>query len=412
MGGNSTTQKENKTETRDPWSGQQPYLTDAFQKAYNVNKAQMGTQGYTGDFVAAPTQDMLNAFQTALGSSANTGISDTAAGQSLNWGNQLLSQGSAFINDGKQFADRGINGLWDLSQSDLTGKNIENAGRYANNSYMDGMIQGALRDGQRAVTEQMLPEINRNAGGTGNYNSSRAGIAEGMVARGWSDQAADVSSTMRGNAYQAGIGASQNDTNAMIQAMSNSGQMGLSMAQTGNSISQTGMAGLGQAAQINAASQALKSQNFADQVTAATALNGFDQGVLNNAQMKQQYGDDRDWNTLGKYYSMIGDKSWGGTTNSTGTTTKQESPSLMSSLGSGLGILGSLFKCDRRVKTDIVPVGVLPDGITLYTFRYIGDESKKLHTAPMAQDVQEKYPEAVTEIDGVLHIDTNHYDWR
>jgi hypothetical protein len=412
MGGNKSKTTEDSTKITEPWSGQQPYILDAFQKAYDVNSAQMGTPGYTGDFVAAPSQDMLNAFQSALTGQANTGLSQAAAGQSYNWGNQLLQQGSAFINDGKGYADRANNGLYDLSQSDLTGKNIANATRYANNPTMDGMIQSALRDGQRAVTEQVLPEINRSAGGTGNYNSSRTGIADGIVARGWSDQAADVSSQMRGQAYQAGIGASQNDTNAMIQALSSAGIQGLNMAQVGNAISNTGMAGLGQSAQINAAIQAMNAQNFQQQAMAATALNGFDQGALNNAIGKQEYKDNRDWGILGNYYGIVGDKSWGSTQTGHSVTEKEETPSLMSSIGSGIGILGSLFRCDRRVKTDIEMVAMLPDGIPLYTFRYLDDPAGVLHTAPMAQDVQKKYPEAVIEIDGVLHIDTNHYDWR
>lgn len=468
MGGNSTTTKENKVENRDPWSGQQPYLKDAFNSAANIYGSQINTPGYQGDFYAAPTQAMRDAFTNAMGTSADTGpltsaianaggMVPTAYANSADWnnigtglvsqgqdflkqGSGIIDQGSGMISQGTAGASRAMDGLYGLANSDLTGKNIENAGRYANNQYMDGMIQSALRDGQRAVTEQVLPEINRSAGGTGNYNSSRTGVAEGMVARGWSDQAADVSSTMRGNAYQQGITASQNDTNMMIQALTNSGALGNNIAQNGigtinagNNVAQTGNAvignginagqlgnqwantGLAANSSVGALTGALadvNGSNLGQLAQSAAVLQGFDQGALTNAQAQQEYKDNRPWQILGNYYGITGDKSWGGTTTSSGTSTKQENPSIMSSLGSGLGLIGSLFKCDRRVKTDIVPVGTLPDGITLYTFRYIGDESQKLHTAPMAQDVQEKYPEAIIEIDGVLHIDTNHYDWR
>jgi hypothetical protein len=538
MGGNSTTTKENKVENRDPWSGQQPYLLDSFKDASNIYNNQIKTPGYTGDFYAAPTQEMRDAFTNAMNTSTSTapidqavlqaqGLSQAAqnngqsyldagmnlinsqqkyydkgdqifnnSGQFLNTSNQLqnigsglfntangfFGQGSNLINYGQGVVQQGVNGtanamngLYNLSQSDLTGKNIENAGRYANNSYMDGMIQSALRDGQRAVTEQILPEINRSAGGTGNYNSSRTGVAEGIVGRGWSDQAADVSSTMRGNAYQQGITASQNDTAAMINALNASGSQGTALSNTGNNTIQAGtgvvnagtniantansvygtandfaktyLGGLslandyyntginaaqagGQLGSVgtglfNTANQAnasvgslqsakadINSSNLANLIQSSSVLQGFDQAALDNAQARQEYNDNRPWQLLGNKYGIIGDKSWGGTTTSQGTTTKQENPSIMSSLGSGLGLIGSLFKCDRRVKTDIEMVATLPDGIPLYTFRYIDDPEGVLHTAPMAQDVQKKYPEAVIEIDGVLHIDTNHYDWR
>jgi hypothetical protein len=468
MGGNSTTQKENKVENKDPWSGQQPYLTDAFQKAFDVNKAQTGTPGYTGDFYAAPTQEMRDAFANAFNTSTDTGALQAAiqnansltpkayanADTAQNYAQDMMNRSAGFAGQGIQEIQAGNtwNGIGqaltqknagqlnDLANSDLTGKNIANAGRYANNPFMDGMIQSALRDGQRAVTEQVLPSINRSAGGTGNYNSSRAGIADGMVARGWSDQAADVSAGLRGQAYQSGITASQNDTSNMISALMNSGQLGNAISNngiaqinagngilntsnatasigndwsnTGNAWANTGLNAANTTGNLTGRLADVNGANLANLIQSTTMLNGFDQQALDNAMAKQQYQDDRPWDSLSKYYSIVGDKSWGGTTNSSGTTTKQENPSIMSSIGGGLGLIGSLFRCDRRVKTDIELVATLPDGIPLYNFRYLDDPAGHIHTAPMAQDVQKKYPEAVIEIDGVLHIDTNHYDWR
>lgn len=75
------------------------------------------------------------------------------------------------------------------------------------------------------------------------------------------------------------------------------------------------------------------------------------------------------------------------------------------------GILGGLFglgnslimASDRRVKTDIKRVGTLDNGLPVYVYRYKAGGPP--HIGVMAQDVQEVRPDAVHDIDGVLHVD-------
>jgi hypothetical protein len=59
---------------------------------------------------------------------------------------------------------------------------------------------------------------------------------------------------------------------------------------------------------------------------------------------------------------------------------------------------GSIFS-DKRMKTDIKPVGKAGNvlGLTAYEFRYKGDKEK--HVGFMAQDVKKVLPEAVEEVD-------------
>lgn len=81
--------------------------------------------------------------------------------------------------------------------------------------------------------------------------------------------------------------------------------------------------------------------------------------------------------------------------------------------GSALGALGSfagspagsaalLAISDRRSKEDITKVGELFDGSPVYRFRYIGNPQWQIGL--MAQDVQEREPEAVQNINGLLHV--------
>lgn len=64
--------------------------------------------------------------------------------------------------------------------------------------------------------------------------------------------------------------------------------------------------------------------------------------------------------------------------------------------------IGSIFASDRRIKENIKEIGSLNNGLSVYMFNYIGDD--KMQMSVMAQDVQEVMPDAVMNINGVLHV--------
>lgn len=65
--------------------------------------------------------------------------------------------------------------------------------------------------------------------------------------------------------------------------------------------------------------------------------------------------------------------------------------------------LESGLPSDRRLKTDITVVGTASNGLTLYNFRYIGDDV--LYQGVMAQDVLKHTPSAVvTRPDGFMAV--------
>lgn len=82
---------------------------------------------------------------------------------------------------------------------------------------------------------------------------------------------------------------------------------------------------------------------------------------------------------------------------------------MLSGLGSlagniiGFG-LGKMPTSDRRLKTDITPVGKLPNGLTIYLYRY--RDGGPFHIGLMAQDVMLVHPEAVfLRPDGFMAVD-------
>ena len=85
-----------------------------------------------------------------------------------------------------------------------------------------------------------------------------------------------------------------------------------------------------------------------------------------------------------------------------GTSTQTSTPSLMSSIGQGIGGAGTLLNMapqiaalfsDERLKTDIAPVGKLNDGQNVYRYRYKGDPVPRIGL--IAQEVERVRPEAV-----------------
>jgi hypothetical protein len=95
-----------------------------------------------------------------------------------------------------------------------------------------------------------------------------------------------------------------------------------------------------------------------------------------------------------------------GTTKSTGTVTQQNDPWQTAAGGilGGIGVAGQLgILSDARAKENARPVGSTFDGQTIYAFNYIGDPRTTIGL--MAQEVQQKYPEAVSEWNGMLLVD-------
>lgn len=80
---------------------------------------------------------------------------------------------------------------------------------------------------------------------------------------------------------------------------------------------------------------------------------------------------------------------------------------LSPAIGAGLGlgnssIFGSMFS-DRRMKRDIKRIGTLYDGTPVYSFRY-DMPNAHMQIGVMAQDIEKKNPEAVSEFNGLKMV--------
>jgi len=71
------------------------------------------------------------------------------------------------------------------------------------------------------------------------------------------------------------------------------------------------------------------------------------------------------------------------------------------------GTAASTLLSDERAKEAIKEVGTLADGTTIYRYRYKDDPSGTVHMGPMAQEVEERHPKAVSDDgpDGMKMVD-------
>lgn len=90
----------------------------------------------------------------------------------------------------------------------------------------------------------------------------------------------------------------------------------------------------------------------------------------------------------------------GGTTTGSGTSTTSQGKGAGNIIGAGLSLASMMS--DERAKEDIEHVGSTHDGQPIYSFRYKGDPRTQMGL--MAQDVEQRHPEAVSRGPGGLKM--------
>lgn len=325
IGGSSGSNKNNAsaTTTTAPWKVQQPYLVGGFSDAANAYNKLKTQPFYTGDLYAGLTDMQREAI---------LGTNNYATGTGATTASNMIGASSAGLG-GASGAMGAAGALMDFNPGNATAGNITDAGMYADNPYMSGMIDAASRDVTRNLTEDVLPGINRLGSATGNTNSSRTGVAEGIALRGAQDRIGDISAGMRGNAYSEGLnlaeGARSNNMNARLNAMTNAG----------------GMYGTAFDSSLRGSAAGLTAgyNNF-DAMSKAGALEQQDgQGGMNADYARWSGNDARSFDLLDRYMQAVG-----GSYGSTKTDTANNGqPSWMNTLqgavggaSAGLGLYG------------------------------------------------------------------------
>ncbi|HYM31803.1 MAG TPA: tail fiber domain-containing protein [Candidatus Cybelea sp.] len=310
-----------------------------------------------------------------------------------NFGTPVASAASGLLNGGNPAYSGMLGTAYDTLRTNLTP--YANGSMVGNNEALKSQLGTIANDTQNAVESQFAAA---GRGGPGGVSPAEAQA----IARGTAQGEAPVIAAQ----YNTDVGNQINANNILENAGFTTGT-GLNSMAVGN---QT--AGL----------------NFASAYPGI--LNANAQGLLNAGNIEQQLpylGTGLQESQilpiagLGAQSSGSSSASGVSTGNSTGqSTTTQEQPlgptllggilGATSLLGSGgLNVLGSLapllLASDARLKKDIRHVGILNSGDNLYQFKFKGDPSMRKHVGVLAQEVEQRHPEDVHDINGVKHVD-------
>jgi hypothetical protein len=159
-----------------PFRQYQPYVDANLSGSSGALDSVLETGAYTGPTYAGPNQ-----FQT--GTATNMG---NIGGNLQNSGYGMMNNTSGFGSNANSLFNQ-YQGMANSAQGDRLATAMDYARANAN-----PLVDAAMRDDRRNLQENTLTGIDLAASGTGNTNSSRAGVAEAVAQRAFNDRQADV----------------------------------------------------------------------------------------------------------------------------------------------------------------------------------------------------------------------------
>lgn len=287
-------------------------FTDAM-KAYG----QSGSATLPTDFVANFSPEALASFRSMVNYGNNNAVPNGQAAA----GTDLLTSGV----NGTNGALSGFAG-YDPSVTNNADALVSSANKYVAGQDIDSQVRQAMQGATETARDVTMPQISQNAALSGNTNSSRTGIASGLVERSLAENAQNIHNSLYSDAYKNGLSLAESQAQA-----NNSGALSAANAAAGAG---TNAANAGTSAVSNAINNVGTSNNV-DQTN-------FTNSVGNN------------FTALQDYMKLIGSQNWGTSTNSTGTSattgtgtsTTTSNPSAMQMISGILGTVGqgaSLF---------------------------------------------------------------------
>lgn len=317
-------QTTNSTTTNAPGGPQAGALNTIYGGAADAYNQTKGI-GYTGDFYAAPNATQYGAYNQAAGFAGGQGAG--VPGAQINAGLPLMAQGFGG-------AGGALSGLLNYGNTDQTQNNIGTANAYANNPYIDQAVTAATYGANRNAAESDIPNLYRSASASGNINSDRAALAQGVIQRGLAENAQNIGASMRNNAWNTGLQTALQQGQMGLGALSSAGSLGANLGSQGSGMASQGLT---------------DQQNLSKLYEAAgTGLNNLAQTGINNDLAKTQYAQQNPWAALNNYYGIAGQGNWWGTQNQNSTqmgmspVQNQQKPGALSYIGAGLGMLGSV----------------------------------------------------------------------
>lgn len=142
----------------------------------------LDVQPYLQDFYSGGTDALQSGLDAGFYQGTTRAGMDPLSREGINagagFGRRGVTDATGFMNNaagfGQNYAD-----LFNRASQDMLG----NATQYAANN-VEPLLSAAMRDSRRTLEEQQLPGVGLAASGSGNTNSSRAGVREAILERG------------------------------------------------------------------------------------------------------------------------------------------------------------------------------------------------------------------------------------
>lgn len=322
-GGSQTT-----TQSADPWVGVQPSLLNLYGNADNWFR-NGGTQvAGNNSYLAGAAGNITNIANSSPNPSmteqmANGNIQDVMNGR---WVNNQYTTGQGITGD-----------PWAMGDALRNGDNKFASGSMMNNPYLDSMVQAASRDVNNQFTQDIAPALMSQFSAAGRTGSGANAMAFGNAAGQLAQRLGDVSSNIRGQAYQYGLGLQSQAYEAERQR-----QYGAFQTERQNQYDafqqeqSRRMQAMGMAPGL--ASLGLQRQNFGLQANEALENVGmYQRGLAQDAYSQQQ-------NNLMAYSQLLAGAAPYASQQGTATS-RQPYNRLTGAIGSGLmgGALGSMI---------------------------------------------------------------------
>lgn len=318
----SSRQTTTSSQQTSPWAPQAGALTQAMNEAQSIYGQTAGSTSAPENFVEGFNPDQLATFRKMIGYGNNA----TAADQNAAAGASLTNMGV----DATRGALSGF-GSFDPNATNNPDALVSAANKYVAGQDIDSQVNNAMLNARQTAQDVTLPGINQNAARTGNTNSSRTGIAEGLVERGLAQQATDLGASLRSKAFSDGLTLASNNAQA-----NNTSKLAALSGQAGAG---TSAADLGRGALSGSIDDMIK--QFGAAAAGGEGLRSADQANLDNQLKQYESSVNAPWANLRNYMDIIGSQVYG--TNSNGTSTQTSTPSAWQVIGGLMGGAGSLF---------------------------------------------------------------------
>lgn len=388
----SQTQKTSSKTENNPWGPAQDQLKDILSEAQKQYEA---TGGLDGNWIDKQFPDLTPEMKNSLQNLASSGNL-----------NQVADNINAITAGGASNVNNASNALTGLAQGGITGQQVNDlAAQLYDSDTVNSQISNLTYDVNKNYDRQ-VQGLNQAAVSSGNMGSSRAGVAQGVMA-GEANKAiakgtADIQNTARTNAYNQALGTLQGNQQTNLNAAGQLGQLGMNQGSL-----QAGNAGIYQ-------------NILQNEATAANTTQTQAQGQAENNWFNQTGQANAGWDNLSKYLQIVGAiGGMGGTSTTTGKTTASGGGggmfnSILGAGSTGAGIIGAGAQAgwwsDASMKKNVKKTGKTKDGTNTYEWEWNKAGEKKgmkgKGSGVLAQDVAKSNPEAVKKTpDGKLMVD-------